>query len=112
MSEPTDPFEEKIRQIIDASQASSDRTEAALAAIIERMGADSLDAAWAEAEAVLPENGGLRLARVAYLSQTPYGLAYSAWALQGTLPLGLGRGDTPVAALRALADKLRERGER
>jgi hypothetical protein len=67
---------------------------------------DSLDAAWAEAEAVLPE--GWMLERVWRNAG-----AWNARAGEGPYPAAIGvqqiggSGPTPAAALRALAAKLR-----
>lgn len=80
-------------------------------------GTDSLDAAWQEAEAALPEgNWSLHLQREAL---RPIGADYLAMADGwGPMPVGLIRdaesivgpySPTPAAALRALAAKLRER---
>jgi hypothetical protein len=75
------------------------------AAWIDHLGVEhALDAAWAEAEAALPEGWHIdRLHRngpkdwTAYASEAPY------------LGLEMGAHNTPAAALRALAAKLRER---
>jgi len=65
---------------------------------------DSIDAAWSEAEAALPAGGRIdRLNRngpkdwTAYASEAPH------------LGMEMGAHNTPAAALRALAEKLRER---
>lgn len=71
-----------------------------------------LAAAWAEAEAALPE--GWRLYGVQYTGDEPWSLrVWRAWA--GLVPYGEDEnpyrasvGYTPAAALRALAAKLRE----
>ena len=70
--------------------------------------ADSLDAAWAEAEAALPEGGRIYGARRLYDG----GWEFSAewWTYDARYRAGRATGDTPAAALRALAAKLRERG--
>jgi hypothetical protein len=74
---------------------------------IQDVTADSLDAAWAEAEAALLEGG--------YISMLGHQRPDSVWVVQAQVP---GRatfgntltevGSTPAAALRALAAKLRE----
>ena len=82
---------------------------------------DSLDAAWAEAEAALPEGwtlGGVQRSnqrgqtkRQAYISTAWGGILAGQTAVLAT-PRGrrIAYGDTPAAALRALAAKLREVG--
>ena len=71
------------------------------------MRAESLDAAWAEAEAALPKGVGLELLYLGSLVPDRYG----ARAFDGKrLPsLALAGGPTPAAALRGLTAKLRER---
>ena len=86
---------------------------------------DSLDAAWAEAEAALPEDGYLSLSGpnnehhynvTAYSGHTEHvepgddhlWFTVNSGAIDVALPIGRGYGDTPSAALRALAAKLRE----
>ena len=64
---------------------------------------DSLDAAWAEAEAALPEGSNLALA----LEQIVGGVNARAFGVNGDYETD---GPTPAAALRALAAKLREVG--
>jgi hypothetical protein len=72
---------------------------------------DSLDAAWAEAEAALPEGWALRIMACMHDGISPWkvsaGENLAAWA---DVPVYV-EGD-PVAALRALAAKLREKGAR
>jgi hypothetical protein len=71
--------------------------------------ADSLDAAWAEAEAALPERYGLSLnawnaeivAMADLMSAATESELRSAPSFRGT-------GPTPAAALRSLTEKLRE----
>lgn len=69
--------------------------------------ADSLDAAWAEAEAALPEGWAI----------TNLGVTQDGWQAWATLvpshdeEFEAEYGPTPVAAVRALAAKLRERGD-
>lgn len=63
--------------------------------------APSLDAAWAEAEAALPE--GWAIDRVYWRDD----ITWSAWAANTTGGGLRGDGDTPAAALRALAAVLR-----
>lgn len=74
--------------------------------------ADSLDAAWAEAEAALPKHW-----RLAISPYYPSGWEAYAYDIRRTPSSGKGKhgsgacyGDTPAAALRALAANLRERG--
>jgi hypothetical protein len=63
----------------------------------------TLDAAWAEAEAALPE--GWRLS----LATNPPEYGATAWSPDPSEPYAVGRdGDTPAAALRALALALRD----
>lgn len=65
---------------------------------------DSLDAAWAEAEAALPEGWGIGI-------QVPpggYPGGYEVGASGDTEWTVQANGPTPAAALRALAAKLRE----
>ena len=72
----------------------------------EHIAADSLDAAWAEAEAALPE--GWRLASL--LSPGDYSFDERGWEMHAQNEDGKTRrahGPTPAAALRALAEKLR-----
>ena len=73
---------------------------------------DSLDAAWAGAEAALPEDAGLTVLREQSGS-------YRAWATSSgsadgiswaNMPQHEGLGDTPADALRALAANLRAKG--
>lgn len=69
---------------------------------------DSLDAAWAEAEAALPEGWSFRLEHEA--PEHFWAQASTNWRFDDpdeTLPAC--EGPTPAAALRALAAKLRER---
>ena len=68
---------------------------------------DSLDAAWSEAEAALPEGWRLRVETGDSLDPKPYwALASLQFDKEGVVETG---GSTPAAALRALAAKLRER---
>jgi hypothetical protein len=79
---------------------------------------DSLDAAWAEVLALLPEGWRFMGVGQGQAHLAPWwasaidAIAYARLNLatedEGTLVTG--KGDTPVAALRALAAKLRERG--
>lgn len=72
-------------------------------------GGASLDAAWREAEAALPTGWGVGVHR------SYFGEGYEAegryagvWLLaNGSLPSVTAEGDTPAAALRALAANLR-----
>jgi hypothetical protein len=68
---------------------------------------DSLDAAWAEAEAALPE----RACGLSITAQGDWGVVrnWAAWAYAPGEPTITGNGPTPAAALRALAARLRER---
>lgn len=68
--------------------------------------ADSLDAAWAEAEAALPEGHTMDLV----LENHVDGGRYLAWTMRHTdTAIIRGEGPTPAAALRALTARLRER---
>ena len=77
-------------------------------------GSDSLDAAWAEAEAALPE--GWWIARIELSGMTTEDMGghrgrltwWEAWASGPKGKDAKGVADTPVAALRALVAKLRE----
>ena len=73
---------------------------------------DSLDAAWSEAEAALPE--GYVIESVSR-QRSWWGVDEKAWTAEaaeqadgGDWPAIFGDGDTPAAALRALAARLRE----
>jgi len=82
--------------------ADEDRTRAALD------NADSLDAAWAEAEAALPEGwrlDGLNPGIVSDRGVRTPGWVARAWGSGETIWV---RATTPAAALRALAAKLQE----
>ena len=69
--------------------------------------AGSLDAAWAEAEAALPErHGGLHLNSYGDWGRID---GWSAHTFAPRQPTITATGPTPAAALRALAAKLRER---
>lgn len=73
---------------------------------------DSLDAAWAEAEAALPEGWAIDglyrvVARTSLEREWEVIVHEDDW--QGDEDNHHGRGPTPAAALRALAAKLRER---
>jgi hypothetical protein len=65
---------------------------------------DSLDAAWAEAEAALPRDAVIRMGRSGGSQTRGWATAY----LRGEC-IGVEFADTLPAALRALAAKLRER---
>lgn len=74
--------------------------------------ADSLDAAWAEAEAALPEGWAIDglyrvVARTSLEREWEVIVHEDDW--QGDEDNHHGRGPTPAAALRALAARLRER---
>jgi hypothetical protein len=75
----------------------------------EHVAVDSLDAAWAEAEAALPEGWAFELT---YSEGNPV----QSWAWLPGVEIVTGddgiraEGSTPAAALRALAAKLREVG--
>ena len=69
---------------------------------------DSLGAAWAEAEAVVPEGWSLVHVMRPGLDETWGALAESD---RGEYDHRVGRGPTPAAALRALAAALRERAK-
>jgi len=77
-------------------------------------GSDSLDAAWAEAEAAMPE--GWWMARMELSGMTTEDMGgnrdrltwWEAWARGPKDKDAKGVADTPAAALRALAAKLRE----
>jgi hypothetical protein len=84
-----------------------------LRAVAEIMAASAgigeLDAAWAEAEAALPEDWELRLF---YWGDPKYGATASYRFSLGrgrAVPFEQEYGPTPAAALRALAEQLRER---
>jgi hypothetical protein len=68
--------------------------------------ADSLDAAWAEAEAALPDADW----RGPTLNISIDGWDAMAWNSQASDEVVLASGDTPAAALRALAARLRRSG--
>ena len=74
-----------------------------------RIAADSLDAAWQEAEAALPEGWGMQLIRGANVQTGERTPDYRAISFSGTMPVTDGYGPTPAVALRALAARLRER---
>jgi hypothetical protein len=75
--------------------------------------AESLDAAWAEVESVMPEGWyGPHLYGTRHLPVTD-GVAYKAEAFKvnpgrSDGPITFGRGDTPASALLALAESIRE----
>jgi hypothetical protein len=73
---------------------------------------DSLDAAWAEAEAALPEYALLRVQRIPgwKFYEQEQCEARIEWWKGLDRPVESAFGDTPAAALRALAAKLREVG--
>jgi hypothetical protein len=71
---------------------------------------DSLDAAWAEAEAALPD-GWIGPSLGPELAIKRSGWVWRAFSWDRATPRGVlieGHGPTPAAALRALAAKLRE----
>lgn len=78
----------------------------------------TLDEAWAEAEAALPEAWYVRGLRRRYVGAAGSGKGWSATAVQGgigievrtrgTVPSRAGFGPTPAAALQALATALRD----
>jgi hypothetical protein len=69
---------------------------------IRRMGADSIDAAWAEAEAALPEGCTLKLEHDPSITDYPTSADVTEYSVHVD-------SESPAAALRALAVKLRER---
>jgi hypothetical protein len=69
---------------------------------------DSLDAAWAEAEAGLPETSVLSLEGPAEYHPRSYKAKAFKWGQDGDCS-DYGYGPTPAAALRALAAELRKR---
>jgi hypothetical protein len=100
-----DPLTDAILRAVDCADVYGHEEQ--IAAVV----ADSLDAAWAEAEAALPEGAYLVLSDdPRYTAEaTREGYHHPAigwvgvWTMEAT-------GPTPTAALRALAAKLRERG--
>ena len=69
----------------------------------------SLDAAWADAEAALPEGWCLRVESDVDVDETDYVAAAGPNATAGSVPWDtFGVGPTPAAALRWLAAKLRD----
>jgi integrase len=104
---------EAVEAVISAAEAADmpwwlgDQIEAIRAAF-----SDSLDAAWAEAEAALPEGWGLRLTKAERHATLPGEgrvFAHAKPPYGSRRPRIRGEGPTPAAALRALAAKLRER---
>lgn len=77
---------------------------------VRAMGADSLDAAWAEAEAALPDGwfiARLELLRLPTRDRPLWQVLTSRPMTSGSGAMASGEGPTPAAALRALAAKLR-----
>jgi hypothetical protein len=92
-------WEDAPEKLRDGWRAVADEVIAALP--------DSLDAAWAEAEAALALWPGIALDLVRASDRKQY-LAWCSDPVDGTRPVWRFEADTPAAALRALAAKLRD----